>query len=102
MRRRRCIRSQARVSTSGLRDAWELAERDRDRGAADDRLPHAYRARRRIDRAGGIAFTDALIKTFSNDSLPLALARGAGLTLLDNVPPVKDFIVRRMIFGSRG
>ena len=39
----------------------------------------AYLARRRIDRAGGIAFTHALVKIFSNDGFPLALARGAGL-----------------------
>ncbi|HEV7819595.1 MAG TPA: FAD-dependent monooxygenase, partial [Burkholderiales bacterium] len=86
----------------GLRDAWELAEQIAERGAADNQLPYSYRARRRIDRAGGIGFTDALIKTFSNDFMPLALARGAGLTLADNVPAVKDFIVRRMVFGSRG
>jgi 2-octaprenyl-6-methoxyphenol hydroxylase len=86
----------------GLRDAWELAEQIADRGPSDNQLPYSYRARRRIDRAGGIGFTDALIKTFSNDFTPLAIARGAGLALADNVPAVKDFIVRRMVFGSRG
>lgn len=86
----------------GLRDAWELALEVRRRGPADRQLLDAYRARRRIDRAGGIAFTNALIRLFSNDSLPLGLARGAGLTLLDCLPPAKDFVVRRMIFGARG
>jgi 2-octaprenyl-6-methoxyphenol hydroxylase len=86
----------------GLRDAWELAEEIANRGAADARLPHAFRAKRRIDRAGGIGFTDALVKMFSNDVAPLALARGAGLAITDNVPAIKDFIVRRMVFGSRG
>ena len=86
----------------GLRDAWELADEITKRGAADAGLPTAYRARRRIDRTGGIAFTDALVKTFSSDFAPLALARGAGLAFIDSVPPAKDFIVRRMVFGSRG
>jgi 2-octaprenyl-6-methoxyphenol hydroxylase len=86
----------------GLRDAWELAIEVGRRGPADPALPRAYAARRRIDRGGGIGFTDALIRIFSNDFGPVAFARGAGLALLDNLPPVKDFVVRRMIFGSRG
>jgi 2-octaprenyl-6-methoxyphenol hydroxylase len=61
-----------------------------------------YRLRRRIDRGGGIAFTHGLVRLFSNDVLPLALARGAGLMLLDCIPPAKDFVVRRMVFGARG
>ncbi len=86
----------------GLRDAWELAAEIRRRGPDDSELPQAYRARRASDRRGGIAFTDTLIKIFSNDFSPLALARGAALALLDNLPPAKDFVVRRMVFGSRG
>jgi 2-octaprenyl-6-methoxyphenol hydroxylase len=86
----------------GLRDAWELAMEAARRGAADPDLPRAYAARRRIDRSGGVAFTDALVKIFSNDFAPLAHARGAGLALLDNVPYAKNFVARRMIFGSRG
>jgi 2-octaprenyl-6-methoxyphenol hydroxylase len=89
----------------GLRDAWELAgelkrcTRDAIGNAA---MLQAYRARRRIDRSGGIAFTDSLVRLFSNDILPLRMARGAGLSLLGCVPPVKDFVVRRMTFGARG
>ncbi|MEN3355565.1 MAG: 2-octaprenyl-6-methoxyphenol hydroxylase [Betaproteobacteria bacterium] len=86
----------------GLRDAWELAAEIRRRGPRDERLLEGYRARRRFDRAGGIVFTDALIRLFSNDFAPLAVARGAGLTLLDCLPTVKNFVVRRMIFGARG
>jgi 2-octaprenyl-6-methoxyphenol hydroxylase len=86
----------------GLRDAWELAIEIRRRGPRDERLLEAYRARRRFDRAGGIAFTDALIRLFSNDLPPLAVARGAALTLLDCLPAAKNFVVRRMIFGTRG
>jgi 2-octaprenyl-6-methoxyphenol hydroxylase len=89
----------------GLRDAWEFAEE------VCDTDPHmlgsaamlsAYRRRRRIDRGGGIGFTDALVRIFSNDLPPLRLARGACLTLLETLPPAKDFLVRRMTFGARG
>ena len=89
----------------GLRDAWELAgelmrcTRDAIGNAA---MLRAYRARRRVDRGGGIAFTDSLVRVFSNDIMPLRMARGAGLTLLGCMPPVKDFVVRRMTFGARG
>ena len=86
----------------GLRDAWELASEMRRRGVHDQGLMESYRLRRRIDRAGGIAFTHTLNTIFSNDWLPVALARGAGLTFLDCAPPVKDFVVRRMVFGARG
>ena len=89
----------------GLRDAWELAEslprlsRDEIGGRA-----HllAYARRRRLDRGGGVNFTDALVRLFSNDVAPLRLARGVGLAALGAVPPARDFLVRRMTFGTRG
>jgi 2-octaprenyl-6-methoxyphenol hydroxylase len=86
----------------GLRDAWELATEIRNRGAGDAALLQAYGARRRVDRFGSIAFTHSLVKIFSNSSSALGLARGVGLTLLDNLPLAKRFVVRRMIFGARG
>lgn len=86
----------------GLRDAWELACEMRQRGVQDAGVIEAYRARRRVDRAAVVAFTHSIVKIFSNDSAPLAAARGAGLVLLDCLPPAKDFIVRRMVFGARG
>lgn len=89
----------------GLRDAWELAEEalrwGRD-GLGEAGMLKAYAARRRLDRSGGIWFTDSLVRTFSNDIAPLRLARGAGLALLGCVPPLKNFVVRRMTFGARG
>jgi 2-octaprenyl-6-methoxyphenol hydroxylase len=89
----------------GLRDAWELA------GTIQELIPEeigagphlrAYAARRRVDRLGGIAFTDTLVRLFSNDIAPLKLARGLGLAVLGAAPPLKDFVVRRMTFGARG
>ena len=53
------------------RTARCVGARGRNRASAapdDEALLAAYRARRRIDRAGGIAFTHALVKVFSNDS----------------------------------
>ena len=89
----------------GLRDAWELAAllRDCDRaGIGGPELVRSYAARRRLDRGGGIFFTDALVRLFSNDLAPLRAARGAGLAVLGAFPPARDFVARRMIFGTRG
>ena len=89
----------------GLRDAWELA------GTMQALIPgeigagahlRAYGARRRVDRRGGIVFTDALVRLFSNDIAPLRIVRGLGLAALGAAPPFKDFVVRRMTFGARG
>ena len=89
----------------GLRDAWELARLvSSSTEQADPGSPAAlaaYRARRRIDRGGGIWFTHALVRAFSNDLLPLNVARGLGLAALGCVPPARDFLARRMTFGSR-
>ncbi len=89
----------------GLRDAWELGEQIT--GHSTDALGSrawlsAYQARRRLDRGAGIGFTHALVELFSNDLLPLRLARGTGLALLGCMPPLKNFLVRRMTFGARG
>ena len=89
----------------GLRDAWELAALLRDCGRAEiggPRQTQAYAARRRLDRGGGILFTDTLVRLFSNEFTPLRLARGLGLAVLGAVPPARDFVVRRMTFGARG
>lgn len=89
----------------GLRDAWELAEEAMRCGRdalGEAGMLKAYAARRRLDRGGGIWFTDSLVRMFSNDIAPLRLARGAGLALLGCVPPLKNFVVRRMTFGARG
>jgi 2-octaprenyl-6-methoxyphenol hydroxylase len=89
----------------GLRDAWELAaaicDAERDEIGTPRQL-QAYHARRRIDRGGGVWFTDALVRLFSNDIAPLRFARGLGLAALGAVPPARDFVLRRMTFGTRG
>ena len=85
----------------GLRDTWELGECVQS-SAGDPggkAFLAAYASRRARDRAGGILLTDALVRVFSNDHMPLRLLRGCGLTFLDNLPPVKRAFAQQMMFG---
>jgi 2-octaprenyl-6-methoxyphenol hydroxylase len=88
----------------GLRDAWELArmllESAKEEIGSPALLAH-YARERTLDRYSGIGLTDFLVRVFSNSFAPLALARGAGLALLDVLPPARHFLARRMIFGAR-
>lgn len=85
----------------GLRDAWQLAE-CLLANACDPGLAIAgYAARRRLDRIGGTAFTDGIVRIFSNDFVPLKLARGFGLAALDLFPPARHFVAKRMLWGAR-
>lgn len=87
----------------GLRDAWQLAEclfaGGEDPGAAA--ALESYAASRRLDRSGGAFFTDKVVRLFSNDLPPLRWARGLGLLAMDLLPPARDFVARRMIWGAR-
>ncbi|HEV8645987.1 MAG TPA: FAD-dependent monooxygenase [Burkholderiales bacterium] len=87
----------------GLRDAWELVDlllhRD-DRDPGSTACLAAYRSTRRLDRLGGIAITDSLVRIFSNDFATLRAARGAGLALLDIAPSAKRAFMQQMIFGA--
>ena len=88
----------------GLRDAWELAQMLLDVAKEEIGAPRflaRYARGRGIDRYAGIGFTDFLVRVFSNSFPPLALARGAGLAVLDALPPARHFLARRMIFGAR-
>jgi len=84
----------------GLRDAWQLAETLLTEGLDPDSL-RRYAAGRQLDRRAGAVFTDAVVKTFSNDFAPLKLARGLGLLALDLCPPARHFVAKRMIWGAR-
>ena len=89
----------------GLRDAWELAALCSDKpieSLGSAAMLATYSRTRRVDVLGGIGFTDFLIRAFSNDIAPVRHARGLGLLALEMLPPLKHFIARRMIFGSRG
>jgi len=88
-----------------LRDAWSLASLiarhpEADPGGPD--LLARFSASRRLDRASTIGFTDALIRVFANHDPLLNAARGVGLLGLAMIPPARDFLARRMMFGLRG
>ena len=86
----------------GLRDAWELAEiLHTHSDAGESAALAAYARGRTIDRRGSMAFTDGIVRLFSNDIAPLRLARGLGLLALDLAPPLRHFVARRMIWGAR-
>lgn len=85
-----------------LRDIRDLARSlagAMDPGAQEV-LSH-YATRRRMDRRSTIGFTDGLVRLFSNDQSLLGHARGAGLFALDLLPPLRNFVADRMMFGAR-
>ena len=89
----------------GLRDAWELARLLRTtptQALGDSECLRRYSAARRIDRRATIAVTHGLVRLFSNDFFPLPALRGAGIAAFGSIPPLRDFLARRMIFGARG
>lgn len=95
----------------GLRDAVELADRllgaadaAPDRQYADPGAPAplaAYARGRQPDRLGGAAFTDGIVRLFSNDLPPLRALRGLGLLALDTLPPLRHAVAKRMLWGAR-
>ncbi len=84
----------------GLRDAWDLAQALR---AAQDPGNAAtlarFTAQRRLDAAATIGVTELLARGFLGTNPLVRAARGAVLTSLDILPPVRRFFARRMIFG---
>ncbi|AJY42083.1 UbiH/UbiF/VisC/COQ6 family ubiquinone biosynthesis hydroxylase [Burkholderia humptydooensis] len=84
----------------GLRDAHTLAETLSEHGATPLALA-TFNARRALDRRMTIGATDTLARLFAIDSRPLAMLRGAALTALEFVPPLKTALARQMMFGQR-
>lgn len=87
----------------GIRDAWALAQQVHASPREQIGTPAflgAYQRSRLLDTTGGIVFTDALVRLFSNDVFGLRSARGLGLALFDIADPLKHFVVRRMTFGA--
>ena len=85
-----------------LRDIWELAQQAAT--AIDPGAPEvlaAYARGRQADRRGAIGFTNLLIDGFAPDFAPLKHARGAALLALDLLPPLRNFVAKRMIYGAR-
>lgn len=87
----------------GMRDAWNLAQQilhSPNYDIGTETVLARYRSKRLVDSAGGIFFTDALVRVFSNDFAGLGVARGLGLAFFDILDPLKHFVVRRMTFGA--
>ena len=83
----------------GLRDVAALAEVVSDaRHAGEDigelRVLRRYADWRRRDNQVTSAFTNGLIRVFSNNFFPLMLMRNAGLVAVDLLPGVKRGFVR--------
>ena len=83
----------------GLADAAALAESigDAMRLGLDPGSPdvlRGYERARRFDSLAMAATTDGLNRLFSNDALPLRLARDLGLGLVDKLPGLKGFFIR--------
>lgn len=82
----------------GLADAAALAEAvtealrlGLDPGGPD--VLRAYERARRFDSFAMAAATDGLNRLFSNDALPLRLARDLGLGIVDRLPGLKRFFI---------
>lgn len=60
----------------------------------DHALLSEYAEWRRRDHRRVIAFTDGLVRLFSNPLLPVKMARGLALTALDFIPPLKKVLGR--------
>jgi 2-octaprenyl-6-methoxyphenol hydroxylase len=90
----------------GLRSAAALAEAlaDTMRLGLDPGGPEAletYERSRRFDTLAMGAATDGLNRLFSNDALPVRLARDLGLGLVDRLPGLKRLFIREAA-GLRG
>ena len=91
----------------GLRDAFALATALRDAVDASRAAPDLDAALSRVawqrapDRWAMIAATDFLARSFTWQTPGIATLRGAGMAMLDRLPPLKNALARRMMFGSR-
>jgi 2-octaprenylphenol hydroxylase len=83
----------------GLRDAAELAyalidARDAKRDFAADFVLRRYERRRRSDDSLSAYAFDTIQRAFGSESFALAAARGAALSIVDRVPPLKKLFAR--------
>ena len=84
----------------GLRDVATLAEILQNACATNCDIGQIqvlqdYADWRKRDHTRVVAFTDGLVRLFSNDFLPLSIPRNLGLLATDLVPPVKRLITKQ-------
>jgi 2-octaprenyl-6-methoxyphenol hydroxylase len=90
----------------GLRDVAALAEvvidAQRDGGdIGDDRVLKRYADWRAADQRRVVAFTDSMVRIFSQSLPPVTLLRDAGMLALDLCPPAKRWF-GRLTMGRTG
>ena len=91
----------------GLRDAYALAMGLRDAIEARPTAPDLDSALSRVawqrapDRWAMIAATDFLARSFTWQAPGVATLRGVGMAVLEALPPLKNALARRMMFGNR-
>lgn len=56
-----------------------------------------YQKQREVDRQQSIVLTDSLVHLFSNNYLPLSLARNLGLLAMDSIPLFRRQLARRTL-----
>jgi 2-octaprenyl-3-methyl-6-methoxy-1,4-benzoquinol hydroxylase/2-octaprenylphenol hydroxylase len=83
----------------GLRDADELATaligaRDAKRDFAAESTLRRFERRRRSDNALSAHAFDAIQRVFGSAAMPVAAFRGAGLSLVDKIGPLKQMFAR--------
>jgi 2-octaprenyl-3-methyl-6-methoxy-1,4-benzoquinol hydroxylase/2-octaprenylphenol hydroxylase len=88
----------------GFRDVLELADiaqaaRERKTDFAAETVLRRYERRRRSDNVISARAFDVLQRGFGSDNAALAAVRGAGLSLVDRVAPLKRFFARRAAGG---
>ncbi|MDF2179454.1 2-octaprenyl-6-methoxyphenyl hydroxylase [Aliiglaciecola sp. CAU 1673] len=88
----------------GLRDVEALANLLQSGAQEEDigrfQLLHRYHRQRIGDQQQVIGLTDTLVKTFSNDFLPLVVGRNLGLTLMSRCGPLSDGLAWRAMGKS--
>jgi 2-octaprenyl-6-methoxyphenol hydroxylase len=86
-----------------MRDAYELSKfinESESSQVGSDRFINQYYALRKSETKKTLFFTDSLVNIFSNDLVGLSFTRGISLSLLDNLKPIKNFLVDKMSFGK--
>lgn len=77
----------------GLRDVAMLVQCIVNHGLGDSML-RIYQESRHVDQTAMACFTDGLVELFISKLPGATIARGAGLIVLDNVPVLKNLLVR--------
>ena len=87
----------------GLRDVAALADvlADKTTDCGDSRLLHDYAQWRQNDQDKVIGSTSTLVSLFSNNNPLLGHFRGAGLSLIDIIPPAKHWLAKQSMGLNR-